>query len=40
MSKKEMEDIMDEIIEYHTDNIDKIIKLVFDKPINRKISLL
>ena len=29
-----MEDIMDEIIEYHTDNIDKIIKIVFDKPYN------
>ena len=34
VSKREMEDIMDEIIEYHADNIDKIIKLVFDRPYN------
>jgi len=32
--KKEMEDIMNEIIEGHKDNIDEIIKLVFDKPYN------
>ena len=34
VSKREMEDIMDEIIKYHTDNIDKIIKIVFGKPYN------
>ena len=34
VSKKEMEDIMDEVIEGHKDNIDEIIKLVFDKPYN------
>ena len=34
VSKREMEDIMDEIIEGHKDNIDEIIKLVFDKPYN------
>ena len=34
VSKKEMEDIMDEVIEGHKDNIDEIIKLFFDKPYN------
>ena len=29
-----MEDIMNEIIEGHKDNIDEIIELVFDKPYN------
>ena len=35
LSKKEMENIMDEIIEsYNKNNIDEIIKLVYDKPFN------
>ena len=34
VSKKEMEDIMNEIIEGHKNDIDEIIKLVFDKPYN------
>ena len=35
VSKKEMENIMDEIIEsYNKNNIDEIIKLVYDKPFN------
>ena len=32
VSKREMEDIMNEIIESHKDITDEIIKLVFDKP--------
>ena len=34
VSKKEMETIMNEIIEGHKNDIDEIIKLVFDKPYN------
>jgi hypothetical protein len=32
--QKEMEDIMNEIIEGHKNDTDEIIKLVFDKPYN------
>jgi len=34
VSKHELNNIMDEIIEGHKDDIDAIIKLVFDKPYN------
>ena len=34
LSKKEMEDVVNELIEGHKDNIDAIIKLVYDKPYN------
>ena len=34
VSKKEIEDIMNEIIEGHKNDIDVIIKLVYDKPYN------
>ena len=34
VSKKEMEDIMDEIYEGHKHNIDQIIKIVYDVPYN------
>ena len=34
VSKKEREDIVNEIIEGHKNDIDEIIKLVFNKPYN------
>ena len=34
VNKKEMEDIMDEIYEGNKNNIDQIIKIVYDKPFN------
>ena len=34
VSKKEMEDIMNEIYEGNKHNIDEIIKIVYDKPYN------
>ena len=34
VNKKEMEDIMDEIYEGNKHNIEKIIKIIYDKPYN------